>query len=78
MHGGQREAALQRRIGLRMPERHPRRPGRVGMRLDALDAAAQNRKRVGASAAHASSPGMMVPLALLDEPGTGPIVHGMF
>ena len=52
VHGGQREAALQRRIGIGMPERHAYLR-RVGMRLDALDAAAQTRKRVRARAGHA-------------------------
>jgi hypothetical protein len=47
------EAALQRRIGVGMPERRP--PGRAGvaMRLDALDTAAQSRKRARACACHA-------------------------
>jgi hypothetical protein len=40
MHRGHGKAALQRRIGLGMAERHPRRRDAVRMRLDAFDAAA--------------------------------------
>jgi hypothetical protein len=53
VHRAQREAALQRRIRVGMAERHPVRPVRIAVRLDALDAAAQRRKRVRACAAHA-------------------------
>lgn len=53
MHRGYRETALQARIGICMPKRHaPRRTSLRG-RLDALDAAAQGRKRVRARAGHA-------------------------
>jgi hypothetical protein len=49
------------------------------MRLDALDAAAQTRKRACASAAHASFPWKMVAVTgSLDEPVTGSFVHDMF
>ncbi len=48
VHRAQREAALQRRIRVGMAERHPVRPVRSAVRLDALDAAAQSRKRVRA------------------------------
>jgi hypothetical protein len=53
MHRAQSEAALQRRVRPGMPERHPVRPVRLARRLDALDAAAQARKRVRAGAGHA-------------------------
>jgi hypothetical protein len=56
MHRAHGEAALQRRIGLGMAERDPVRPVGIAMRLDALDAAAQGRKRVRACAAHAPLP----------------------
>jgi hypothetical protein len=51
VHRAQGEAALQRRVGLRMPERHPARHRRIAWRLDALDATAQTRKRVRACGA---------------------------
>ena len=54
VHRSQGETALQRRIRLGMPERNPARRIGIAMRLDALDAAAQTRKRVRACAAHAS------------------------
>jgi hypothetical protein len=53
MHRGQSETALQRRIRLRMAERHATRRHAVRMRLDAFDAAAQSRKRARACAGHA-------------------------
>jgi hypothetical protein len=53
MHRPHSETALQRRIGVGMPERDAiRRIGFAG-RLDALDAAAQGRKRARACAGHA-------------------------
>jgi hypothetical protein len=51
VHRAQGEAALQRRVRLGMPERHPARRIGIAMRLDALDAAAQGRKRVRAGGA---------------------------
>ena len=52
MHRAERKAALQRRIRPCMAERHPvRHSGVVG--FDALDAAAQRRKRACACAGHA-------------------------
>jgi len=51
MHRAQREAALQRRVRLGMSERRAVRPIGIAMRLDALDAAAQTRKRVYACGA---------------------------
>jgi hypothetical protein len=51
VHRTHREAALQRRIRAGMAERHPLRRVRIAMRLDALDAAAQSRKRVRAGGA---------------------------
>ena len=51
VHRTHREAALQRRIRVGMAERHPLRRIRIAMRLDALDAAAQSRKRVRAGGA---------------------------
>jgi hypothetical protein len=77
VHRTHGEAALQRRIGVGMPERHPSRRVGVAMCLDALDAAAQSRKRARACAAHA-------PLLGKDrhwfsiEPAAGPFVHDMF
>ena len=56
MHRGDRKTALKHRIRFRMAERDPPQRRGVGMRLDALDAAAQSRKRVRACAAHASLP----------------------
>jgi hypothetical protein len=48
VHGSQSEPALQRRVGIRMPERYPARRIRLAMRFDALDTAAQSRKRARA------------------------------
>jgi hypothetical protein len=45
MHRGPCEPATQRRIGLGMAERHTMKRMRIRARLDALDAAAQTRKR---------------------------------
>jgi hypothetical protein len=45
MHGGGCQPAPQRRIGLGMAERDPVLRMRISWRLDALDAAAQTRKR---------------------------------
>ena len=45
MQRAQGEPALQRRIGIGMPEPHPARRTGLAMRLDALDTAAQSRKR---------------------------------
>jgi len=59
VHRAPRETALQRRVRIGMPERRPARRIGVTMRLDALDAPTQTRKRVGACAAHASLPGMV-------------------
>ena len=59
MHRAQREAALQRRIRLGMPERDLARRIGIAVRLDALDAAAQIRKRVRACAGHAPLPGVV-------------------
>ena len=53
VHRAQSEAALQRRIGVGMAKRHPVRPARLAVRFDALDAAAQGRKRARACAGHA-------------------------
>lgn len=53
MHGGQRETALQRRIRVGMAERHAIKRDSIRGRLDALDAAAQSRKRACACAGHA-------------------------
>jgi hypothetical protein len=55
MHRSYRQAALQGPIDIRVPERHaPRRTRLRGRgRFDALDAAAQSRKRVRACAGHA-------------------------
>jgi hypothetical protein len=51
VHGAQGEAALQRRIRIGMPERDLTRRIRIVVRLDALDAASQTRKRVRACGA---------------------------
>jgi hypothetical protein len=48
------------------------------VRLDALDAAAQTRKRVGANAGHAALPGWWAVTGFSDEPVTGSFVHDMF
>ena len=56
MHRAQGKAALQRRIGLGMAERHPARRMRAAMRLEPFDAAAQSRKRGRACAHHAPLP----------------------
>ena len=53
VHRPDSKAALQRRVRIGMPERHPARGVRIAMRLDALDAAAQGRKRAHACAGHA-------------------------
>jgi hypothetical protein len=51
VHRPQGEAAPQRRVGIRMPEHHPARRIRLALRLDALDTAAQTRKRARACGA---------------------------
>ena len=56
MHRGDRKAAAQHRIRAGMAERYPVEPMRIAMRLDALDAASQSRKRVCACADHAPVP----------------------
>jgi hypothetical protein len=48
VHRSHGEPALQRGVGLGMAERHPARRTGIAMRLDALDAAAQIRKRARA------------------------------
>jgi len=53
VHRPQRQTALQRRIRVAMPERHLAHRAGIAMRLDALDAPTQTRKRVRACAAHA-------------------------
>ena len=53
VHRAQGEAALQRRIRLRMPKRGLARRIGIAVQLDAFDAAAQIRKRVHACAGHA-------------------------
>jgi hypothetical protein len=53
VHRGYREAALQGRVRIRMSECHPGQRHGVSRRLDALDAAAQTRKRAYACASHA-------------------------
>ena len=53
MHRGTGEAAAQHSVRLGMAERHFVQRMRVRGRLDALDAAAQTRKRVDACAGHA-------------------------
>jgi hypothetical protein len=50
MHRADRKPALQRRIGLGMAEPYPAGCGGLGMAFDALDTAAQSRKRAGACA----------------------------
>jgi hypothetical protein len=45
VQGAQGEPALQRRIGIGMPEPYPARRTGLAVRLDALDTAAQRRKR---------------------------------
>ena len=53
MHRGARQPAAQHRIRRRMAERDLVELMRIAMRLDALDAAAQTRKRAYACGAHA-------------------------
>jgi hypothetical protein len=53
VHRPHSEAALQRRIRVGMPKRHTVRRIRLAVRLDALDAATQGRKRARACAGHA-------------------------
>jgi hypothetical protein len=53
VHRPHREATLQQRVGVGMAERHPVRPVRIAMRLDAFDAPTQTRKHVRACAGHA-------------------------
>jgi hypothetical protein len=76
MHHTFRKAALQRRIRIGMAERHPAGRDGVGMAFDALDAAAQSRKRVGACAGHAPVPSGE--FAASDKPEAGSFVHDMF
>jgi len=73
MRRAQSKAALQRRIRLGMPERHPVGPIRLALRLDALDAAAQTRKRVRACAGHAPLLGWAITGSFRSEPRGWPI-----
>jgi hypothetical protein len=50
VHRAEGEAALQRRIGVGMSERHPARQVRIAGRFDTLDPPTQSRKRAGALA----------------------------
>ena len=54
MHGSQRQPAAQHGIGGSVAERDPVQPVHIAMGFDALDAAAQGRKRAHACAVHAS------------------------
>jgi len=54
MHGSHREPAAQHRIRARMTKRDPVERVRIAIRLEALDAAAQRRKRACACAVHPS------------------------
>jgi hypothetical protein len=53
MHRAARQPTLQRGIDVGMPQRHPIRRIGIAVGFDALDAAAQTRKRVHACAGHA-------------------------
>jgi hypothetical protein len=53
MHRADGETAAQHRIGAGMAERHPVKDMRIAVRLQALDAPPQIRKRGRACAAHA-------------------------
>jgi hypothetical protein len=57
MHRADSNAALQRRIRLGMPKRNTIGCTGITMRLDALDAAAQGRKRARTCGGHAAAPG---------------------
>jgi hypothetical protein len=77
MHRAERKAALQRRIRSGMAERHPvRRGGVVG--FDALDAAAQGRKRARACAGHAPLLENVAFSSGREKPEAGSFVHDMF
>jgi hypothetical protein len=73
MQRAAREPALQRCIGLAMAERDPPRH-RSAMRLDALDARTQRRKR----ASHAAPPLIPMLAVLIEKPEAGSFVHDMF
>jgi len=75
VHRAPSQATLQRQIRIGIPERDPARRIGFALRLDALDAAAQIRKRARACAAHAPFPWKMVAVT---EPVIGPFVHDMF
>jgi hypothetical protein len=77
MHRAERKAAPQRRIGLRMAKRRPVRRNRV-VSFDALDAAAQRRKRARACAGHAPLLTEIVAAKVFSEPAAGSFVHDMF
>ena len=78
VHRPQGEAALQRRIRVGMAERHPVGQVCIAVRLDALDAAAQSRKRARACAGHAPLLQKCWPFTGSIEPVAGSIVHDMF
>jgi hypothetical protein len=61
-----------------MTERHFMKRMRITGRLDALDAAAQTRKRVYACAGHVRRPYNFGHCWFLNEPATGSLVHDMF
>jgi hypothetical protein len=76
MHRADGEAALQHRIGIGMTQRNPARRDGVGMAFNALDAAAQGSKHVGACAGHAPVPSEIS--AGFRQPEAGSFVHDMF
>jgi hypothetical protein len=79
MHCGDRKPALQHRIRCRMAQRDLVEVMRIAMRLKALDAPAQIRKRARACGTHAP---LLQDLAFtassLSEPAAGSFVHDMF
>ena len=79
MHGSQREPAAQHRIRRAMTKRDLVQRMNITRRFDALDAAAQGRKRADACAAHAHrSSRKWGQLLLMREPEAGSFVHDMF
>ncbi len=77
MHRTERKPTPQRRIRPGMTKRHPIRRG-VVVGFDALDAAAQARKRACACAGHAPLLENVSASVLEEKPEAGSFVHDMF
>jgi hypothetical protein len=78
MHRGERQPTPQRRIRTGMSERRLAKGVSIAMRFEALDVAAQTRKRAHACAHHAHCSQISAAAGSLYEPASGSFVHDMF